>query len=335
MKFSYKGFRYEYWPWVLFFMPLVPLYLVLVFRTRKLLYFTAANPAIEMGGVFGESKIEILQHLPAAYLPATIFITNSVAAKHEIEKLRFPVMMKPDVGERGDNVRFIANKTELEIALEEFNADVIVQEYCDFEMELGIMFYRNPETNACGITSVTGKRFMYVTGNGVLSIEALMKGNYRFSRQVKRFKNHYPQLLTKVPEDGEQVLLEKRGNHCLGTEFTNRNDLINDQLVNVFDKITSNYKGFYFGRFDLKVKSEADLFKGEHIKIFELNGVTSEPGHIYARDYNLIKAYRDVAKQMWLVATISKLNIKKGVNTTPLKLFLQTIYLHFRAKKAA
>ncbi|MFT7230515.1 MAG: hypothetical protein ACI9GO_000984, partial [Bacteroidia bacterium] len=38
------------------FVPVMPVYFFGVLRTRKLLYFTAANPSIDMGGFFGEKK---------------------------------------------------------------------------------------------------------------------------------------------------------------------------------------------------------------------------------------------------------------------------------------
>ena len=38
------------------YIPLLPVYVYGALRTRRLLYFTAANPGIEMGGFFGEKK---------------------------------------------------------------------------------------------------------------------------------------------------------------------------------------------------------------------------------------------------------------------------------------
>tara|TARA_B110000858_G_scaffold33941_1_gene37806 strand:+ start:833 stop:1060 length:228 start_codon:yes stop_codon:yes gene_type:complete len=49
-----------------------------VIRTRKLLYFTAANPSIDMGGFFGERKDEILALIPNEYKASSINVTNGL-----------------------------------------------------------------------------------------------------------------------------------------------------------------------------------------------------------------------------------------------------------------
>jgi phosphomannomutase len=58
---------------------------------------------------------------------------------------------------------------------------------------------------------------------------------------------------------GENRLLEPIGNHCRGTKFVNANHLINNQLDEVFSKISEGFEGFYYGRFDMKVESIDDL----------------------------------------------------------------------------
>uniref|UniRef100_UPI004047C9FA hypothetical protein n=1 Tax=Roseivirga sp. TaxID=1964215 RepID=UPI004047C9FA len=50
--FFVKWLNYEYWPFWLFFLPLVPYWIYLAIRAKSFTYFTAANPGIEHGGVF-------------------------------------------------------------------------------------------------------------------------------------------------------------------------------------------------------------------------------------------------------------------------------------------
>ena len=164
-------------------------------------------------------------------------------------------------------------------------------------------------------------------------MEQLLKLTVRGELQLPRLKKEKPNLLQHIPDRGQKILVEPRGNHCLGTEFINATHRNNAVLVAVFDRITENYDGFYFGRFDLKVRDWESLYKGENIKIFEINGVTSEPGHIYDKRYTLLKAYRDVAKQMILVSNIAIQNLKKGVKPTPLLEFLKVIKQHFSSSE--
>jgi hypothetical protein len=62
---------------------------------------------------------------------------------------------------------------------------------------------------------------------------------------------------------GTTQLLEPIGNHCRGTIFRDKGDLISDPLCEVFDTISKSIEGFYYGRFDLRVRSMEDLIKGE------------------------------------------------------------------------
>jgi len=91
------------------FLTLLPIYVYAVIRTRKLLYFTAANPSIDMGGFFGERKDEILALIPNEYKASSINVTNGLTldlAKKVLAEnnLQLPVILKPNVGERGNGV---------------------------------------------------------------------------------------------------------------------------------------------------------------------------------------------------------------------------------------
>ncbi|MFK7900869.1 MAG: hypothetical protein AB8B61_08940, partial [Cyclobacteriaceae bacterium] len=98
-----------------------------------------------------------------------------------------------------------------------------------------------------------------------------------------------------------------------GATFYNVNQLINDQLEEVFDRIAIPIEGFYFGRFDFKVASIEDLYKGKTIQIVELNGANSEPTHIYDPEMPLMKAYKAMFSHWKALYEVSKANHKKGV----------------------
>lgn len=281
-----------------------------------------------MGGFFGESKSEILLQIPERFKPKTLTVNpgNTI----DTGRFRFPVILKPDIGERGQGVKRIETPQELEVALGLLKEAHILQEFIDYPIELGIMYYRFPDGSESGITSVTLKGMMSVTGDGISTVEELMKKKTRSRLQIGRFLESNSALLKMVPEKEKKIILEHRGNHCLGTEFINANHLIHPKIIALFDEITANFGGFHYGRFDVKVKSIEDLMNGE-VMIFELNGVSSEPGHIYDIRYNLFKAYRDVAENWQIMGKISEMNLKKGVKTASLKLFLNTVINHFKS----
>jgi len=182
------------------------------------------------------------------------------------------------------------------------------------------------------VISITGKKFMEITGDGVKSIRQLMETNYRYSLQIERLSTQ--RNLEEVLPIGNKLLLEPIGNHCRGTEFTNENHLINERVSEQFTRIADRMDGFYFGRFDLKAKREIDLETGEFLHIMEVNGTTSEAGHIYSKGFGVWNAYRVIFSQMKLIYTIGLANHRRGIAYSPFKEFTSTVWNHFFPKKA-
>ncbi|MDN4164162.1 hypothetical protein QWY31_01550 [Cytophagales bacterium LB-30] len=329
-----KWTHFEYWPWWFFYLPTFPYWFWLALKSRRLLYFTAANPGIEYGGFFGESKQKILDLIPSEYLPRYAVIQkiqseDELIACIQTDGFTFPLIAKPDVGERGNEVRKIYTSEELIRYHQQAEGDYILQEFITFPIELGVLYYRFPDGSEEGISSITMKEFMTVTGDGQHNIRELMEQVDRYRFQIERFSQEHPQLLTQIPSLGESVLLEPIGNHCRGTKFLNGNHLITPSLNQVFGQIVERMEGFYFGRFDMKVSSWEDLQAGKNIRIMEVNGTTSEPAHIYDPSYSLRQAYKDIFYHMRLVQKIAVQNIKKGVKTTPKGEFLSVLRKHF------
>ena len=336
--FLVKWLHYEYWPFWLFFLPMVPYWLYLSIRAMSFTYFTAANPGIAHGGVFGESKADILKKIDQKYLPKTLLFRKGTDIGVVLEKLKhsglhFPVVVKPNVGERGTAVEKVDDDTALVSYLTENQVDFIVQEYVDYELELGVLYYRFPDRSETGITSIVVKEFLGVTGDGIATIRELINRNDRARLQLDKLQARFGKMLDIVPSNGEWVNLEPIGNHCRGTKFLSGMHLLNKQLVQIFDKISAGIDGFYFGRFDLKVKTVEDLHKGEHIQILELNGVTSEPAHIYDPSFHLLKAYREAARNMKVMFKVSQANRKLGVKCTPFFEMFSLIRMHFGGRK--
>lgn len=300
------------------------------------MYFSATNPGMKYSGVMGESKYNVLLTIPSEFVPKTIFIPSSTSFSSILKLIsqngfKYPLIIKPDSGERGKDVEMINNEYALKTYLTGKTFDLNIQEFIDLDLEFGIMYHRIPGEKTGAITSVVQKGFLVVTGDGRQTLHDLLKQEIRIANRLDYFENKYHDQLDKVLTKSEKMYLEPIGNHCRGTIFYNANHIINDHLTHLFDRIASQINGFYYGRFDLKVASLDDLYLGQHMKIIELNGVSSEVAHIYDPKYKLTQAYRDVFKHMKYIYNIAKKNHADGYPYDSLWTFLKDLRNHLRA----
>ncbi len=284
-----KIFHSEHWPTYLFYVPLIPYFLYKSILARSLTFFLAVNPAIKYSGMGTESKYKTLGLLPEAYIPKSLLISpttefNSVLDSLKKAQIIFPLIAKPDIGFRGFLVKKIDTITDLENYLKEISIDIILQEYAAFTEECGLFYYKIPGENKGKITSITLKKFITVTGNGVDNLSQLILIDNRAFLYYKLFQNLHKNKLNTIPNRGEIIRLTVIGNHSKGTQFVNGNHLIDNELEQFLDKLTANIPDFNYGRFDIKFKTLDKLKKAKDFKILELNGVIAEPTHIYDTD---------------------------------------------------
>ncbi len=287
------------------------------FRERSLLYFSASNPSILTGGMMGESKYEVMKLVPDSLKPKTILIHPSSSVTHVTQLLRdaglpLPVIFKPDLGERGWMVKRIRNEQDIERYLNEIKIDFIAQELIDLPHEFGVYYIRFPSQRKGFVNSITGKEFLFVTGDGEKTLQQLILDKDRAKLQWSTLKVMYADRLSEIIPSGKKVELVLIGNHCLGTTFLNCNHLINDKLNSSFDAISKQVNGFYFGRYDLRCASIEDLENG-NIKIMELNGCGAEPAHIYHPGSSLLTAIKVLITHWRNLYRVSKENHERGI----------------------
>ena len=304
-------------------------------------FFSAVNPVIETGGVMGESKINILNRLPKSLIPSTVFIKREHAGlKVVLEKIKangieFPIIAKPDVGERGFLVEKILNPEELALYLKQTKVDFIIQEFVTHPDELSVMYHRMPNSKSGKITSVCIKKTLTVEGDGISNVEDLMQDYPRARLQLARFRKNRASILQKIPKRGEIIELEPIGNHSRGTTFLNGNHLIDKTLEAGFDKIGAEMDGIYYGRFDLKCASIEALKTGKDFKILEFNGIASEPAHIYDPKYSTLKAYKDIYDHWKIIYKISKVQRANGIKSMSLKEAYESVINYFKYLRSA
>jgi ATP-grasp domain len=305
--------QYEYWPWWTLYLPVLPIVILNALRTGRLTYFTAVNPEMSFGGFYGVSKKAILDLVPEEYKPYTVLIDPQQPLDSQTFNITFPIIAKPDVGERGKGVTLIAQQTELESYHLTVQSPYLIQPYIDYDVELAVLYSRMPGDRKGIVSSVTQKDFLAVTGDGYNTIGALAEAQVRARFQTARLQKIYGPKWHEVPVAGQRVVLENIGNHCRGTRFVKANHLIDDRLTAVFDNIADDMPGFCYGRYDLRVRSLDDLYAGKNIRVVELNGVNADPAHIYDAEHGFWAALRDLYWHWWRIGSITRVQISKGV----------------------
>ncbi len=318
-KFLIKLLSWEYWPMFVVYFPITLYYLMLSLRAKSLLFFTGSNPGIENGGMFGESKFKILELIPEQFRPKMLFVDpkNGLPSQRDLEGIAFPFIAKPDVGERGRMVKIIRGPQDLIQYHHDSKFAYIIQEYLDMPFECGIFYYRLPGQNTGVVSSVVIKEFLSVTGNGKDNLKTLMSKSDRARLQIERLEKEGTDMAL-VLKKNERMQLVPIGNHCLGTKFKNGNEIINDQLVGVFDQLSLQVEGFYYGRYDLRSESIDALYQGD-FQIMELNGAGAEPAHIYNPGFPIAEAYRSLFSHWKMMFTIAMVNKKNGYKFLSLK----------------
>lgn len=320
--FLIKLLNWEYWSTNAFYWPMFIYGPLLALRARHACFFTAANPGIKSGGLGVESKYETITKIPDAYRPATIFIKAGTSFQEVLKLIDqagidFPLIAKPDIGFRGLLVKKVKQADALKEYLEKYDINFLIQEYVDYPAEVGVLYYRLPDQETGCITSVTLKEFLHVTGDGYSTVLELVQESPRALLQEERIKKNYSALLDQVPSKGEKVNLGTVGNHCKGTRFINGNHLIDEQLIQTFDKISSQIPGFNYGRYDIRCAGMEALKEGKDFKILEVNGVCSEPTHIYDPEHiSYFGALKAIIRHWSLIRKISSANHRLGVPYT-------------------
>jgi hypothetical protein len=329
-----KLLNYEYWSYPVFYTPLYLYGFWLSIKARSFTYFTAVNPCMHLGGLLDSSKSYILSKINAEYLPKTVLIPANTSLEDALQilqnkEIEFPIVAKPDKGERGKCVERLETKHQLKEYLQNFGQAFVVQEFITYDNEIGVFYSRHPKEEKGMISSIVIKEFLTIEGDGKLTIEELLSQNVRARFRWSYLTKKYAQRLTEILPKGERLKLEPIGNHNRGTKFCNGNHLINKQLENVFEKIARPIDGYFYGRFDLKYKDLESLYEGKNIRIMELNGVNSEPAHIYDPDnMTLLKAYQSVFWHAKRAHSIAIENHKRGVPYTSIWECIKAIREH-------
>lgn len=330
----HKLINYEYWPWYIWHGLALPIHIYNAVKCRTLVYFTVLNPAMgNSGGFFGDSKLNIGKTIPSPYRLNEIMLDVKANIEQQLlsNDFQFPVVLKPDAGERGEGVVIINSAKEIIEYLNKYgNGDygIIAQEYCESTNEYGIFMINHPQ-KGWFISGITGKIPLHIMGDGKHTLLDLLAKNKRYKMQIGRLLAEGKFDLQKVYEEGEIIVVEKILNHRLGTQFTNETTQLDTQLQNALADVVKDFKGFNYGRFDIKADNLNQIKQG-NFKIIELNGVASEPTIIYdQKNTGLLKSISIIYKHLFWQGVIAKNQLKNGVLPMDWALFKSMMKNHF------
>lgn len=321
--------HWEFWPAWMFYPPVALYGFWLCLRYRSFTVATAANPGIFSGGFVGESKTETLRELMAtspeftasAALVCGLTIEERLTSIRDIcERLgiSYPIILKPDVGQRGVGVKLIRNEAQALAYLNSTAAPILVQSYVEGPNEIGVFYYRFPHEIRGHIFAITEKIFPVIQGDGHSTVADLIWHDPRACYLAEKYLARLSGRANEILPAGETLKLVETGNHAQGCIFRDGIHLITPALVERIDAISQKIPEFYIGRYDLRYSDENALLKGKNFKIVELNGAASEATSIYDARNSLIQAYRTLFRQWRLVFAIGDANRRRGCTPTSL-----------------
>lgn len=285
-----------------------------------------------------ESKKAIYNLIPQQYYPKTELIIEG-SSLEKIHKtiedscIKYPFIAKPDIGLRGSAVKKIHNLEELQSYNNKANFDYLVQDLIPFENEVGVFYVRYPDEKKGRITGIVAKEFLIITGDGISTIEELIRKNPRYELQLKALRLEYGKKLLEILPEGEKLNLVPYGNHARGAKFIDGSHWISPKLTETINEMCLQIPGFYFGRLDIMYNSWEEFENGKNFSVVELNGAASEPTHIYDPRHSLFFAWKELARHITFMFEISTQNHKKGIPYLAHKVGMKEYRLHLAQSK--
>ena len=263
----------------------------------------------------GEGKREMYEQLPDGSYPRTLYFSPSTPEEHLLDQVRsvfrFPLVVKPDVGMKGLWFDRVEDEAQLLRYHRSVPVDYLVQDWVDWPVEVSVFYYRHPLETKGRISGFIHKTLLQVTGDGRSNLLELIRQHPKAASRLGELTPRHEDRFHVVPAPGEIYLLSHAANHNRGAFFYNLSDRINEALSLRFDEL-SRQTSFYYGRYDLKVRSIEDFCGGGPFSILEFNGCGAEPNHIYDCGMSLSQAYRVILAHWKVLFEISRHNHRIG-----------------------
>ena len=338
--------RYEFWPTSVFYFPAFIYYIFLCLPYRSLGLLSIVNPGTPAEDTYQTPKVAELTKLanndfsyvarfcslPYQQKQQWLSITQKFINQQGV---KFPLVIKPQMGFRGADVHIVHNLEQLKEAFVKISAptaDYMAQEYIAGD-EYGVLYVRLPNARQGQVISVGYKEPIYITGNGKDNLKHLILSHERACLLFHIHFNVHKEQLAKILPAGEVMRLNPLGTHSRGAIFRAANHLISKELTSRIDRISQNYSGFYLGRYDIISKDKERLKQGEDFKIIELNGLFGEPVDMYDPANSIWQGYKMLFGYFRLAVKIAAANLAAGHQPPSWRDFLHTSINAYRTLK--
>lgn len=266
----------------------------------------------------GEPKKEMYDLLPLELYPTTFNIIpresfEDVLLKLETSGIKYPFIVKPEVGGQGILFRKIDDKVALEHYHSIIPVEYIIQKMVHYPIEVSVFHIRHPKSEKGIVTGFLHKIPLQVMGDGKHTLQQLVLLNPKAEKRHNDLHSRHAEMWHTIIPKNERYVLSYAANHNRGAHFIDLKDFINDDLVAVFDKLSIRINDFFYGRYDVMCNSIEELQRGENFTILEYNGCGAEPNHFYDTGYTLVGAYKEILKHWKLLFEISRYNAKQGI----------------------
>ena len=237
-KYLWKLCDWEQWPLPFFKFPMGIVWLWFCLKSRSLWFFSSSNPTLEFGGFEGEGKKEMYPQMPPGTYPKTVFSHPGQSAEEVVErviseKFQFPVAVKPDVGMKGLLLRKIGNTEQLAGFHRRCPVEYMVQEWVDLPIELGVFYFRYPDSPHGKISGLSWKEPIEVLGDGQSPLLDLIKNAPRAAARMEELTKKHAENLHRILPAGEKYQLTLAANRLRGARLHNLAHEIDAQQVPV------------------------------------------------------------------------------------------------------
>jgi hypothetical protein len=294
------------------------------------------NPAIENGGLVGESKFSYLKRVASAYrdLIADTAIVESGCDPEVVRAqagIPYPLIAKPDIGWCGYGVRRIAGTDELKAYAADFPpAPFLLQRLAVEPNEAGIHYERRPGEQVGRVAALTIRHPPAVVGDGQRNIGELIATNVRTRTKIEFYRRLLSsEMLVRIPPRHERVVLTTVASVRVGGRYEDAMHLITPALSAAVDGLCRSMQGFEYGRLDVRFGTVEALREGR-FKTIEINGAGSEAIQFWDPSLSMSAAFAGVfAKQRDLYAMA---NVLRGGGRKPVGLHA-ILKAHFKQQR--
>lgn len=316
--------RWEFWPVWAIYLPVLVSWLWHAARLKGLTLWAGCNPGMLASGVAMEKKGDVLDSFREGGSGVKVARYRRVATRADdafdqvlefmhAHELTYPVVLKPDLGQRGQGVEIVKDEASARRWVAHCEESFLVQELVG-GLEFGVHWAKFPGEPKGMIRSICGKHPQKITGDGKRTLEELIVADDRAVLMSRYYLSKYEEFRSLVLPEGEIFTLAPIGTHSRGAIFTDERHLVTEELREVFDEFGARFPGFNFGRYDVKVPSVDDFQAGRNIVVLELNGVMGEPAHIYQPGYSWRKGMMDLCQHFKTAAEIGLAWRRRGIS---------------------